>query len=85
MKVHQTVNSETIREVRNQYYREYRARNKEKIREINHRYWERRAERAKEGAQDATSRKDQRRCTISAYTSCMSNYGTESIFFEGWV
>lgn len=60
MKDQQTVDNVSGREVRNQYYREYRARNKAKIREINHRYWERRAERVKEGDSDATILKNKR-------------------------
>lgn len=38
--------AETAKEMKRQYYREYRAKNKEKTREINRRYWEKKAREA---------------------------------------
>lgn len=37
--------SESAREARNRYYREYRAKHPEKVKEQNRKYWERRATR----------------------------------------
>lgn len=45
--------SDAIREARNQYYRDYRAKNRDKIKEINSRYWARRAAKAKEDEHNA--------------------------------
>ena len=40
--------TEAVKELKRQYYREYRAKNKDKTREINKRYWERKAKKARE-------------------------------------
>ena len=50
--------TEAAKEIKRQYYREYRARNKDKTREINKRYWERKAAKLREEAQNEQTATD---------------------------